>query len=135
MYLKEKLSAKIHNGVVTQSNKDYMGSVTIGQELLYASGIEPNDKVQVLNITNGQRIETYVIEGEGREICLNGAAAHLFSIGDRVIIIAYLYEIIGRLSQGGIYNGDIYNDPEKLPPIKIVILDGTENNNILTIRK
>lgn len=139
MYLKERLSAKIHNGVVNEANLDYEGSITIGKSLLKASGINPYDKVQVLNITNGNRIETYVIEGSIlREIELNGAAANLFAKGDRVIIIAYLYEMIGELTQGGIYNGRIktvenekYQTPD-VPPIKIVILDGTEHNNIKT---
>jgi aspartate 1-decarboxylase len=118
-YFIEKMRAKIHNGVVTAANKDYEGSVTIGEELLYASKIEADEKVQVLNITHGDRIETYVIPGKGREICLNGAAAHHFAKGNRVIIIAY-----------GFQEKYILSGEEKFPKARRVILDGTKENHI-----
>lgn len=87
----EVLKAKIHRATVTDANLNYVGSITIDQTLLAASGIREHEKVQVVNITNGQRFETYVIVGEpdSGEICLNGACARLAEIGDKVIIIAY----------------------------------------------
>lgn len=89
-YTIQKMRAKLHNGTVTQANLNYEGSITIGWDLLQYSGIEVGERVQVLNISNGNRIETYVIKGGiERQICINGAAAHLFDLGDRVIIIAY----------------------------------------------
>lgn len=91
--MKEKLRSKIHQACVTQTEKEYVGSITIGENMLKASEIEENDRVQVVNIENGERIETYVIKGEEGEICLNGAAARKFCEEDRVIIIAYsIYE-------------------------------------------
>lgn len=85
------LKAKLHKGVVTEANINYSGSITIDAYLLKESGILPHEKVQVVNINNGERFETYVIEGEAHSgvICLNGAAARLVSPGDRVIIMAY----------------------------------------------
>lgn len=85
------LKAKIHCATVTEANLQYMGSITIDEALLAASGILPNEKVQVVNNNNGQRLETYVIPGEAGSgvICLNGAAARLVQPGDVVIIIAY----------------------------------------------
>jgi len=83
--------SKIHRATVTEANLNYLGSITIDQELLEAAGILPHEKVQVVNINNGARLETYVIEGERGSgmICLNGAAARLVQPGDVVIIIAY----------------------------------------------
>ncbi len=76
---------------VTEADLHYEGSITIDAELLERAGILPYEKVQVLNITNGNRLETYTIEGErgSRVCCLNGAAARLTEIGDRIIVIAY----------------------------------------------
>lgn len=76
---------------VTEANLHYEGSITIDQELLDEAGILPYEKVQVLNITNGNRLETYTIPGEAgsRTCCLNGAAARLTQVGDRIIVIAY----------------------------------------------
>ncbi|MEW6725075.1 MAG: aspartate 1-decarboxylase [Bacillota bacterium] len=87
----EMMKAKIHRGRVTDANLRYMGSITIDQELLEATDILPNEKVQVVNCNNGARFETYVIPGERSSgvICLNGAAARLAHPGDEVIIIAY----------------------------------------------
>ena len=87
----EMLNSKIHRATVTDANLNYIGSITIDKALMQAAKILPNQKVQVLNLTNGNRIETYAIEGKPNsgEICLNGAAAHLFSPKDVVIIIAY----------------------------------------------
>ena len=82
---------KIHRVTVTQANLHYIGSITIDQDLLEASDIYPYEMVQVVNITNGSRLETYAIAGARGSgvICLNGAAARLNSVGDLVIIISY----------------------------------------------
>ncbi len=84
--------SKIHRATVTEANLNYMGSITIDAELLEAAGILPYEKVQVVNINNGARLETYVLEGErgSGTVCLNGAAARLAQPGDLVIIIAYV---------------------------------------------
>ncbi|HEX6982320.1 MAG TPA: aspartate 1-decarboxylase [Balneolaceae bacterium] len=76
---------------ITEADLHYEGSITIDQELLDKAGILPYEKVQVLNITNGERLETYTISGEAgsRVCCLNGAAARKAQVGDRVIIISY----------------------------------------------
>jgi aspartate 1-decarboxylase len=82
---------KIHRATVTQANLNYVGSITIDQDLLDAANIYPYEKVQVVNINNGSRLETYTIAGARGSgvICLNGAAARLTSEGDLVIIISY----------------------------------------------
>ena len=82
---------KIHRAVVTQARLDYMGSITIDEDLLDAAGILPGEKVQIVNNNNGERLETYTIAGERGSgvICLNGAAARKAQLGDVVIIIAY----------------------------------------------
>jgi aspartate 1-decarboxylase len=85
----EMLKAKIHRAVVTGADIDYEGSISIDKRLLDASGIRVFEKVDVLDITNGARLTTYVIKGEPGEICLNGAAARLVGQGDRVIICSY----------------------------------------------
>lgn len=85
------LKSKIHKAVVTETNVDYIGSITIDEDLMNASGIIPYEKVHVWNITNGSRLVTYAIAGERGSgvICLNGAAAHLNRVGDRIIIAAF----------------------------------------------
>jgi len=85
------LKGKLHCATVTEANLNYMGSITIDETLLQASGILPNEKVQIVNNNNGNRFETYVIKGarDSGVICLNGAAARLVQPGDKVIIIAY----------------------------------------------
>ena len=82
---------KIHRAVITQARLDYMGSITIDEDLLDAAGILPGEKVQIVNNNNGERLETYTIAGERGSgvICLNGAAARKAQVGDVVIIIAY----------------------------------------------
>lgn len=92
MYL-QMLKAKLHRARVTDANLQYMGSITIDQDLLDASGILPHEKVQIVNNNNGARFETYVISGERGTgiVCLNGAAARLVQPGDEIIIIAYVY--------------------------------------------
>ncbi|MEX0594284.1 MAG: aspartate 1-decarboxylase [Balneolaceae bacterium] len=83
--------SKLHQLTVTEANLMYEGSITIDQELLERAGILPYEKVQVVNITNGSRLETYTIAGEpgSRVCCMNGAAARLAHPGDRIIVIAY----------------------------------------------
>ena len=85
------LKSKIHRATVTEANLDYVGSITVDEELLEKSGILEYEKVSVVDITNGARLETYTIAGERGSgiICLNGAAAKLINKGDLVIIIAY----------------------------------------------
>ncbi len=83
--------AKIHRATVTEANLEYEGSITIDDALIEASGLLEYEKVQVLNVSTGSRIETYVIRGkrDSGVICLNGAAARLGAVGDKIIIIAY----------------------------------------------
>ena len=85
------LKAKIHRAKVTQADLDYVGSVTIDTKLLRESGILEYEKVQIVDINNGNRFETYTIAGEEGSgiICLNGAAAKCVNVGDKVIIMAY----------------------------------------------
>ena len=87
----EVVKSKIHNVSVTEANLNYIGSITIDEDLLDAAGILENEKVQVVNINNGERLETYVIRGDrgSGSICLNGAAARKVAVGDVVIIISY----------------------------------------------
>lgn len=82
---------KIHRATVTEANLNYMGSITIDEELMELAGILPGERVQIVNNNNGARLETYTIPGPRGSgvICLNGAAARLTAIGDTVIIIAY----------------------------------------------
>ena len=90
--LRTVLNSKIHRATVTQCDLDYVGSITIDKDLLDISGLQENEQVQVLDITNGNRLTTYVIEGERGSgiIGINGAAAHLVSKGDLVIICSYV---------------------------------------------
>lgn len=85
------MKAKIHRARVTEANLNYVGSVTIDEDILEQVDILPNEKVQIVNNNNGARMETYVIPGERGSgvICLNGAAARLVQEGDVVIIISY----------------------------------------------
>jgi len=85
------LKSKIHQGIVTDVNINYEGSITIDRKLMEAADILPFEQVHVLNIDNGARFVTYTIEGEKGEICLNGAAARLAVKGDMIIILAYCH--------------------------------------------
>ena len=107
------MKSKIHRAKVTNANLNYEGSITIDRDLMDAADLSPYERVDVYNITNGARFQTYVIEGErgSGEVCLNGAAARLVSIGDLIIIVSYAY-----------YREDEYKGP------KIVFVD--ENNRI-----
>lgn len=103
------LKSKIHRAVVTEAELNYVGSITVDEDLMDAAGIYEYEKVQVVNISNGSRIETYVIAGERKSgiICLNGAAARCAQKGDKVIIMAYAQ-----------------TEPENIVPPKVVFVDG-----------
>jgi len=90
MYL-NILKSKIHRVQVTEANLNYIGSITIDEELMEAANIYAGERVQVVDNNNGARLETYVIPGKRGSgcICINGAAAHLVNVGDTVIIMAY----------------------------------------------
>lgn len=87
----EMLKGKIHRATVVQAELDYVGSITIDEDLMDAAGILEYEKVQIVDIDNGSRFETYTIAGERGSgmICLNGAAARCVSVGDLIIIMAY----------------------------------------------
>lgn len=89
----EVLKSKIHRARVTQAELNYVGSITIDEDLMDAANLIANEKVQIVNNNNGARFETYVIKGErgSGTICLNGAAARLAQVGDIVIIMSYGY--------------------------------------------
>jgi len=87
----EILKSKIHQVRITEANLHYVGSITIDEDLMDAGNIIENEKVQVVNINNGERLDTYVIKGErgSGQICMNGPAARLCAVGDIVIIMSY----------------------------------------------
>ncbi|HPD95308.1 MAG TPA: aspartate 1-decarboxylase [Tenuifilaceae bacterium] len=87
----EVLKSKIHRVTITEANLNYVGSITIDENLMDAANILENEKVQIVNINNGERLDTYVIKGErgSGQICLNGPAARKCVVGDVVIIISY----------------------------------------------
>jgi aspartate 1-decarboxylase len=89
----EVLKSKIHRVTVTQADLNYIGSITIDEALLEAANMIENEKVQVLNVNNGERFETYIIKGERNSgvICLNGPAARKVSVGDVVIVVSYAH--------------------------------------------
>lgn len=91
--LVQVVKSKIHRVKVTQADLNYIGSITIDEDLMIASNIIEGERVQIVNVNNGERIETYVIKGEAGsgEICLNGPAARRVAVGDVVIIIGYGY--------------------------------------------
>ncbi|MEJ0056017.1 MAG: aspartate 1-decarboxylase [Bacteroidota bacterium] len=97
----EILKSKIHRATVTQAELNYIGSITIDEELLERSNIFEHEKVQVVNINNGERFETYAIKGERHSgvICLNGAAARKVAVGDLVIIITYMHVEIEKAKE------------------------------------
>ncbi len=87
----EMLYSKLHRATITDANLNYVGSITIDRELMDAAKLRIGQKVDIVNVNNGERFSTYVIEGARgkRDVCLNGAAARRAAVGDRVIIIAY----------------------------------------------
>ena len=91
--LRMMLNGKIHRAIVTEADLNYVGSITIDQNILDAVGMLPNEKVHIVNNNNGARFETYIISGKRGSgvICVNGAAARLVQRGDVVIILSYAY--------------------------------------------
>ncbi|MFT5336483.1 MAG: aspartate 1-decarboxylase [Sphingobacteriales bacterium] len=89
--LVEVMKSKIHRVTVTEADLNYIGSITVDEDLMDASNLLEGEKVQIVNINNGERLETYVIKGKrgSGEICLNGPAARKVAVGDVVIIISY----------------------------------------------
>ena len=87
----DMLYSKIHRATVTDANLNYVGSITIDEELMAASKLRVGQKVEIVNINNGERFQTYVIKGQAgsKDMCLNGAAARKVEIGDKIIVIAY----------------------------------------------
>ena len=110
----EMFKAKLHPLTVTQADLYYEGSITIDPELLETAGIYVYEKVQVVNINNGSRLETYTIPGRrgDRQVCMNGPAARLTNVGDRIIVITY-----ARMSE---------EEAQSHKP-RIVLLDGKNN--------
>ena len=114
MYL-QMLKGKIHRATVVQAELDYVGSITIDEELLEAAGILEYEKVQVVDINNGQRFETYTIAGQRGSgmICLNGAAARCVKKGDKIIIMCYALMSVEEIKEN---------------PPKVVFVD--DNNKV-----
>ena len=114
----DMLYSKIHRATVTDANLNYVGSITIDEDLLDASALRVGQKVEIVNVNNGERFSTYIIKGtRGKnEICLNGAAARKVEIGDKIIIIAY----------ASYTNNELEN-------YKPVVVHVDEQNNILEI--
>jgi|TARA_B100001964_G_scaffold236955_1_gene299565 aspartate 1-decarboxylase len=85
------LRSKIHKATVTEANVDYIGSITIGKDLIEKAGLWPGEKVLVVSNTTGVRLETYVITGEKGSgvICMNGGAAHLIKVGEEIIVLGF----------------------------------------------
>ena len=112
------LKGKIHCATVTEANLQYMGSITIDQDLLDAAGILPGELVQITNNNNGARLETYTIPGKRGSgvVCLNGAAARCTQVGDIVIIMAYaqMDEKEARALQPKVVMLDEHNRPMKV---------------------
>lgn len=96
--LRMMLNSKIHRATVTEADLNYVGSITIDQDILDAVGMLPNEKVHIVNNNNGARFETYIISGKRGSgvICVNGAAARLVQKGDIVIILSYAYIMDGN---------------------------------------
>ena len=92
MYL-NLMKGKIHRATVTEANLEYVGSITIDQDLMDRAGFYPNEKVQIVDNNNGSRLETYIIPGERGSgvMCLNGAAARMVQPGDKIIVIGYCW--------------------------------------------
>ena len=111
----DMLYSKIHRATVSDANLNYVGSITIDEELMQAAALRVGQEVDIVNINNGERFQTYVIKGKAgsKDMCLNGAAARKVQIGDKIIVIAYASYTEAEL--------------ENYKPI-VVLVD--ENNNI-----
>jgi len=112
------LYSKIHRATVTDANLNYVGSITIDEDLLDAAALRVGQKVEIVNVNNGERFSTYIIKGEreSKDMCLNGAAARKVEIGDKIIVIAY-----------GSYHSD------ELENYKPIVVHVDEKNNISEI--
>ncbi|NPA87739.1 aspartate 1-decarboxylase [Caminibacter pacificus] len=112
----EMLYSKIHRATVTDANLNYVGSITIDEELMEEANLFVGQKVDIVNINNGERFSTYVIKGERgkRDICLNGAAARKVHPGDKIIIIAYANMTL--------------EEAKKFKPAVVIVDD---NNNVI----
>ena len=95
------LKSKIHRATVTEADLDYVGSITIDEDLIDDAGMFEYEKVQIADVNNGNRFETYIIKGKRGSgiICLNGAAAHCVNIGDKIIIMSYQEVVIHEAKQ------------------------------------
>ncbi len=117
----EYLYSKIHRATVTDANLDYVGSITIDKELMDLAKLKVGQKVDILNVTNGERFQTYVIKGEKgkRDVCLNGAAAHKASVGDKIIIVSYAHmsEREYKAFKPTVVIVDEHNNPVKPPAL------------------
>ncbi|WP_419764036.1 MAG: aspartate 1-decarboxylase [Arcobacter sp.] len=87
----DMLYSKIHRATVTDANLNYVGSITVDEELMQAAQLRVGQKVEIVNVNNGERFSTYIIKGKAgsKDMCLNGAAARKVEIGDKIIVIAY----------------------------------------------
>ncbi|WP_279144653.1 aspartate 1-decarboxylase [Helicobacter pullorum] len=112
------LYSKIHRARVSDANLNYVGSITIDDALMEAAGLLEGQKVDIVNINNGERFSTYVIKGKSGDICLNGAAARKVQVGDKIIIMAY---------------AQFSKEELKHYAPKVVLVD--ENNKIIQIKK
>lgn len=112
------LYSKIHRASVSDANLNYVGSITIDSTLMQAAGLIEGQKVDIVNINNGERFSTYVITGKSGDMCLNGAAARKVQVGDKIIVMAY-----AQFSQEELKN----YEP------KVVLVD--EKNVIVAIKK
>ena len=112
----EMLYSKIHRATVTDANLEYVGSITIDEDLMDAANLKVGQKVDIVNINNGERFSTYVIKGKrgNKDICLNGAAARKVHKGDKIIIIAYAQMTV--------------EEAKKFKPAVLIVDD---NNNII----
>ncbi len=109
----EMLKGKIHRATVVQAELDYVGSITVDEDLLDAAGIYEYEKVSIVDVNNGSRFETYTIAGERGSgmICLNGAAARCVSVGDKIILMAYA-QITPEEIQNGYHPNVVFVDEQ-----------------------
>jgi len=114
----DMLYSKIHRATVTDANLNYVGSITIDEDILEASALRVGQKVEIVNVNNGERFSTYIIKGKrgSKEMCLNGAAARKVEVGDKIIVIAYAS-----------YSND------ELENYKPIVVHVDDQNNILEI--
>ena len=117
--LRTLMKSKLHRATITGANLHYVGSVTLDEDLMEAADLLPNEKVQIVDIDNGARLETYVIPGPrgSGDVCLNGAAARLVQPGDRVIVISYA----------------VFNDAEARAHVPTVVVCDERNRPTATL--